>query len=58
MSLVNFNSLDKEAAIYKASKEKMEENAKFIQKSIDDNTKAEKQAVEDAIKALNNNLIK
>lgn len=56
MSLVNFNFLDNEAALYKASKEKMEDNAKFIQKSIDDNTKTEKQAVEDAIKALNNKL--
>ena len=56
MSLTNFNFLDREAALYKASKEKMEENAKFIQKSIDDNTKREKQAVEDAIKALNNKL--
>ena len=56
MSLTNFNFLDKQAALYKSSKEKMEENAKFIQKSIDDNTKEEKKAIEDAISALNKKL--
>jgi uncharacterized protein (UPF0212 family) len=58
MSLTNFNFLDKEAALYKSAKEQMEENSDFIQTSIENNTKKEKEAVEDAITALNKKLDK
>lgn len=52
--LVNWNSLDNQAAIYKQAKNNIKENAEVIQKAIDKNTEKELADVKKAIENLNN----
>ena len=52
--LVNWNSLDNQAAIYKQAKNNIKENAEVIQKTIDKNTEKEMADVKKAIENLNN----
>ena len=54
MSLTNLNFLDREAQLYKNSKTQLETSAKTIQQTIETNTKQEVDAVNSAIKNLNN----
>ena len=51
--IVNFSSLDREAELYKTSKQSLKDNAELIQKAVDQNTKEEIKQVQDAITALN-----
>ena len=52
--LVNWNSLDNQAAIYKQAKNNIKENAEVIQKTIDKNTEKEMADIKKAIENLNN----
>lgn len=52
--LVNWNSLDNQATIYKQAKNNIKENAEVIQKAIDKNTEKELVDVKKAIENLNN----
>jgi hypothetical protein len=51
--LVNLNYLDREAELYKSSKNSLVEHAKAVQDAVEHNTKKEVGEVEDAIKRLN-----
>lgn len=51
--LVNLNYLDREAAIYKQSKNNLIEYSKQVHDAVEQNTKKEVQEVEEAIKRLN-----
>ena len=51
--IVNFSYLDKEAELYKESKQSLTSNVKEIQAAIDNNTKEELKQVKDAIDNLN-----
>ena len=51
--IVNLNYLDREAALFKRSKESLNTNAKQIQNAIESNTVEEVREVEEAIKRLN-----
>lgn len=51
--VVNLDYLDREAAIYKNSKEQLKLNSEMIDKAIKDNTKKEVEDVQNAIKLLN-----
>jgi len=51
--IVNLNYLDREAALFKHSKQTLNSNAEEIQTAIENNTKQEVKEVEDAIKRLN-----
>lgn len=51
--LVNLNFLDREAQLYKASKNTLVETSKEIQKAVEHNTKQEIEEVNAAIKKLN-----
>ncbi len=51
--IVNLNYLDREAALFKQSKETLNTNAKQIQTAIESNTVQEVREVEEAIKRLN-----
>lgn len=51
--LVNLDYLDREAALYKQAKSNIKENAKVLQETIDKHTKTEVEAVQKAIKNLN-----
>jgi hypothetical protein len=51
--LVNLNYLDREAAIYKQSKNDLVEYSKQVQDAVEQNTKTEVEEVEAAIKKLN-----
>ena len=53
MSLTNLNFLDKEAQNFRQAKNQMELSEKNIKTAIDTNTEQEVQAVNDAIKNLN-----
>lgn len=56
--MVNWNSLDNQAAIYKQAKNNIKENAEIIQKAIDKNTEKELADVKKAIENLNNKVDK
>ena len=51
--IVNLNSLDREAAIYKQSKNNLIEYSKQVRDAVEQNTTKEVQEVEEAIKRLN-----
>ena len=51
--IVNLNYLDREAAIYKQSKNNLIEYSKQVHNAVEQNTTKEVQAVEEAIKKLN-----
>ena len=51
--IVNLNYLDREAAIYKQSKNDLIEYSKQVHNAVEQNTTKEVQAVEEAIKKLN-----
>ena len=51
--IVNLNSLDREAQLYKQAKNNIDDNVKILRNTIDKNTKIEVEAVQDAIKNLN-----
>ena len=51
--IVNLNYLDREAAIYKQSKNEIIEYSKQVQEAVEQNTKKEIEEVEAAIKRLN-----
>ena len=51
--LVNLNYLDREAEVYKASKNTLVNSSKEVQEAIERNTKKEVEEVEAAIKRLN-----
>lgn len=53
MSLVNFNELDQYANKYKSARTNLEENAKKIQLTIENQTKKETEEVQAAIDRLN-----
>jgi len=53
MSLVNFNELDQYANKYKSARTNLEENAKKIQLTVENQTKKETQEVQAAIDKLN-----
>ena len=52
--LVNWNSLDNQATIYKQEKNNIKENTEVIQKTIDKNTEKEMADIKKAIDNLNN----
>ena len=52
-TISNLNFLDREAALYKNSRNQLETSAKNIQTTIESNTKQEMDAVNNAIKNLN-----
>ena len=52
--IVNFSYLDKEAELYKESKQSLTSNVKEIQSAIDNNTKEELKHVVDILKDLVN----
>ena len=56
--MVNWNSLDNQAAIYKQAKNNIKENTEVIQKAIDKNTEKELADVKKAIENLNNKVDK
>ena len=56
--MVNWTSLDNQAAIYKQAKNNIKENAEVIQKAIDKNTEKELADVKKAIENLNNKVDK
>lgn len=51
--IVNLNYLDREAALFKESKNTMKTSSEEINNAIEDNTKAEVREVEEAIQRLN-----
>ena len=51
--LTNLDFLDREAQLYKQSKETLKNSGKLIDKAIKDNTKQEMEEVQNAVKALN-----
>jgi hypothetical protein len=51
--VINMDFLDREANLYRASKEVLKSNTETIDKAIKDNTKQEVEAVQNAIKTLN-----
>ena len=51
--IVNLNYLDREAAVYKQSKNELIEYSKQVQNAVEQNTKKEVEEVEAAIKRLN-----
>jgi hypothetical protein len=51
--IVNLDYLDREAALYKQAKSNIKENAKVLQETIDKHTKEEVDAIQKAIKNLN-----
>ena len=51
--IVNWNSLDNQAAIYKQAKNNIKNDVEIIQKAIDKNTEKEVQEVKKAIENLN-----
>ena len=51
--VINMDFLDREANLYRASKEILKSNTETIDKTIKDNTKQEVAAVQNAIKILN-----
>jgi phosphoenolpyruvate-protein kinase (PTS system EI component) len=51
--IVNFSYLDKEAELYKESKQSLNTNVKEIQEAIDNNTKDELKQVQTAVDNLN-----
>ena len=51
--IVNLNYLDREATLFKQSKETLNNNAEEIQTAVDSNTKDEVREVEEAIQRLN-----
>ena len=53
MSITRLDFLDREAALYKNARNKVEETSDFIQNQIDIGTKIEQEKVESAIKELN-----
>jgi hypothetical protein len=53
MSIARLDFLDREAALYKNARNKVEETSDFIQNQIDIGTKIEQEKVESAIKELN-----
>ena len=54
MSISNLNFLDREASLYKNSRNQLETSAHNIQNTIETNTKPEVDAVNTAIQNLNN----
>lgn len=56
--MVNWSTLDNQAALYKQAKNNIKENAEIIQKAIDKNTEKEKENVKKAIENLNNKVDK
>lgn len=56
--MVNWTSLDNQAAIYKQAKSNIKENVEVIQKAIDKNTEKEIADVKKAIENLNNKVDK
>tara|TARA_Y200000002_G_C22468425_1_gene573511 strand:- start:219 stop:698 length:480 start_codon:yes stop_codon:yes gene_type:complete len=56
--LVNWNSLDNQANLYKKAQSDIKENAEVIQKAIDKNTEKEVENVKKAIETLNNKVEK
>lgn len=56
--MVNWNSLDNQANIYKQAKNNIKENTEVIQKAIDKNTEKELADVKKAIENLNNKVDK
>jgi hypothetical protein len=52
--IVNWNSLDNQAAIYKQAKNNIRKDADIIQKAIDKNTEKEVLEIKQAIENLNN----
>jgi hypothetical protein len=51
--VINMDFLDREANLYRTSKETLKSNTDTIDKAIKDNTKQEVEAVQNAIKTLN-----
>lgn len=51
--VINMDFLDREANLYRSSKETLKSNSETIDKTIKDNTKQEVEAVQNAIKILN-----
>lgn len=51
--VINMDFLDREANLYRTSKETLKSNTETIDKAIKDNTKQEVEAVQNAIKILN-----
>lgn len=51
--VINMDFLDREANLYRTSKEILKSNTETIDKTIKDNTKQEAEAVQNAIKILN-----
>ena len=54
--LVNLDYLDREAQLYRQAKNNINSNAKILQETIDKHTKTELEAVQTAIKNLNEKL--
>lgn len=53
MALNQINFLEKEAALFKRARNNIDEAVIFIQTQVEENTKEERQAVQDAISNLN-----
>jgi hypothetical protein len=51
--VINMDFLDRESNLYRSSKETLKSNSETIDKTIKDNTKQEVEAVQNAIKILN-----
>ena len=51
--LVNLNSLDRAATLYKSSSSTLKENSKIIKNTIDEHTKEEVKQIQEAINRLN-----
>ena len=56
--IVNLDFLDREAILYKQSKDTLKTTSETIDKAITDNTKKEVEDVQNAIKILNNKVEK
>ena len=56
--LVNLDYLDREAQLYRQAKTNIDSNARILQETIDKHTKTEVEAVQTAIKNLNEKLDK
>jgi hypothetical protein len=56
--VINMDFLDREANLYRTSKEILKTNTETIDKAIKDNTKQEVEAVQNAIKTLNDKVDK
>jgi len=52
-NIITFNSLDREAQLYREAKSNIDTNVKVLRETIDKNTKQEVEAVQHAIKNLN-----